>query len=877
MKFTTVISAALLAVASACSAQTQINPATQIRWPMITGAGTPASLFIACGILNYGQPYQNTAVTPNTYYTCGTDGWAIRGGSGGGGITALTGPVTASGTGSVPTTITPTGVTPGPYTNANISINAAGQVTAAANGSSGGYTAPTLGATLIPSGAIVPAVTGLSVNGVTLQTSGSTGAFLNQAGGYSTPSGGTVQIVYASVACAPYTNSDPNLGGGTDGTACINAALSSATAANPILYYQDKGTTLISGAGIVGPSTGNWGITGNGGGLTQTPITACSITGGNLATFTTTVNMLTAGQGLSVKGLSNCSALNGLILTVLSAGLTSTQFEATVSASNVSSASESGFAISAYGTGFFLAAASETIISNGDLYASGNCGVVPLGRPPSRGANISLSNVVLNGNGQNQSNYCFGAFFHDVNGVNINGVTFYNMYKFSSVFANTGDVNISQSLFQAAQAYPGGPINTDGIHIDGPANDFHISDDTFETGDDSIALNANEGYCGPINRVAITNSILANSFDGIRAYNNGITCANGLVPTIDTVDINNYSGTVYYTLGVLGQAVGGGGPIGPLNPALTNFRWANSTVDVQGGGTFSVNENIGLIDLADDTWIGVANTPLLNNFTTGSATTLGQLILNNVKYVRNAAHPSGGASIAGSLSAYTIGSVVVTGGGIYNAIGYAGGNATCFLCVISGNPTVIDNLYYDNIDTNLIPNLFFPGQYGTNILAANNNSVSPPSGLYTVNGNSSVTGKLNTGANLDFVLAIQTGSPHYSLFSFNGNIGASYLGIAGGDSTTGDNSLYESVPTGGAFNFAINAATVVGTLNINGFTTPSVKTTTYTVGTLPSASTLGAGAQVVVSDATTFTPGTCTGGGTDYMIAISSGTSWSCH
>jgi len=105
-----------------------------------------------------------------------------------------------------------------------------------------------------------------------------------------------------------------------------------------------------------------------------------------------------------------------------------------------------------------------------------------------------------------------------------------------------------------------------------------------------------------------------------------------------------------------------------------------------------------------------------------------------------------------------------------------------------------------------------------------------------------------------------------SQFTYNGqiNVGPQVNSIAGGAILIhwGDDGGY---------------GPATSTVFYNNVIVPGLSAAVYTVATLPAASSVRAGTQVVVSDATTFTPGTCTGGGSDYMIAVSNTATWSCH
>ena len=117
--------------------------------------------------------------------------------------------------------------------------------------------------------------------------------------------------------------------------------------------------------------------------------------------------------------------------------------------------------------------------------------------------------------------------------------------------------------------------------------------------------------------------------------------------------------------------------------------------------------------------------------------------------------------------------------------------------------------------------------------------------------------------------------------------GVNFMGVYALASANVTNLLVDSLTNGGTIPVATEGAigiysrginnTILTTSNVITSSLPTVTLNQYTVATLPSAATLGLGAQVIVTDALTAGIGTCVGGGTTIMIGVSSGSVWSCH
>src|ERR1700744_358049 len=114
-------------------------------------------------------------------------------------------------------------------------------VSAGSSGGSGGFPF-TLGSTSVAASSSVSSVSGLSVNGVSLTTGGSTSQFLNAAGSYTTPSGASPT---GPQSFLPFYNNA--CGGGTCTLTTTNVAVDTATGNNLTVPNHATAASFLSG------------------------------------------------------------------------------------------------------------------------------------------------------------------------------------------------------------------------------------------------------------------------------------------------------------------------------------------------------------------------------------------------------------------------------------------------------------------------------------------------------------------------------------------------------------------------------------------------------------------------------------------------------
>ena len=211
------------------------------------------------------------------------------------------------------------------------------------------------------------------------------------------------------------------------------------------------------------------------------------------------------------------------------------------------------------GTGFFIKRGTNNDgIHNGPPRAA-----IPFdpGPPaPERGQNVSLSNFTVNGNQGNGRNGVSTSgktwrndeqFFCSIDLMNLDNIRIENVVVVNSPayhfrLTNVGNVTVTGCVMHSRG------LGTDGLHFDGPANDITIKNCDFQTGDDSIALNAPEGYSGNISRVTVSNCTF-NSWTLMRVY----TTAGGAIQDhIDSVSVSGCSGTLDEAAFLIGLANG---------------------------------------------------------------------------------------------------------------------------------------------------------------------------------------------------------------------------------------------------------------------------------------------------------------------------------